>query len=114
MREQQPLIVFFQNVPRFPVSLFHFLLDDLYDIDTTVIEASQLGTPCCRRRLYGIMCLRRHVVLQQPLSQLRSALAVEPDFMLAAREWAFCGCRSLTLSASALRYKADYERTYGF
>ena len=58
VRENAPMLLIVENVPRFPVALVKSLFGDLYAIDWIILDAMDLGAPARRRRLYAVMTLR--------------------------------------------------------
>ena len=80
LREQAPMLVIIENVPRFPIALLKSLFEDLYLLDYIIIDAKDFGSPCPRWRLYVVMTLRGQLCLSQPLTGLVSTLrTVLPD-----------------------------------
>ena len=114
IRDNWSLIVVFENVPRFPITLLESMFGDLYDIDDSVIGASRLGGPCERKRLYCILSLRRHIVISRPLSDLLDYIGSSMDCGLGASDLVFEPGAGLTFSASALRYRAGYDELFGY
>ena len=70
LREQAPMLVIVENVPRFPMTLLDSLFSDMYALDHVIIDAKDFGAPARRRRLYVVMTLRGKLCLSRPLADL--------------------------------------------
>ena len=80
LREQAPMLVIIENVPRFPIALLTSLFGDMYLLDHVIVDAKDFQSPARRRRLYVVMTLRGKLCLAQPLSNLAAALRTSlPD-----------------------------------
>ena len=89
LREQGPMLVIIENVPRFPIALLLSLFGDIYHIEHVIINATDFGSPARRRRLYAVMTLRGKLCLTRPLASLIAALRVAPPDTL-SWESLFC------------------------
>ena len=70
IRDNTPMLVIVENVPRFPVALLLSLFGDLYEVDLVILDAKDIGAPARRRRLYVVMTLRGKLRLTRPLADL--------------------------------------------
>ena len=110
VRLQRPVVVVFENVARFPISLLEALFDDIYSITSAYLEATDFGSPCSRRRLYAVMCLRRHVTLSRSLADMKCVLGSSEQATLSSGDLVFERGTGCSLSASAKRYKRAYVK----
>ena len=109
VRDQHPLVVVFENVVRFPITMLQLLLGDLYHIDHVVLDAIMTGGPCRRRRLYCVLTLRGSVHLTRPLADLVKILDSCRGVALTGKDLAIQSQRGNQLSPSARRYLWDYK-----
>ena len=70
IRDNAPMLVLVENVPRFPVALLLSLFGDLYSVDWVILDAKDIGAPARRRRFYVVMTLRGKLRLTRPLADL--------------------------------------------
>ena len=117
LREQSPMLVIIEHVPRFPIALLVSLFGDMYSLDYVIIDAKDFESPARRRRLYVVMTLCGRLCLSQPLlnlvTMLRSALPCkrswESLFCLEGADDGF----SLPVSKRAREYLRVFDDRHG-
>ena len=113
IRDNTPMLVIVENVPRFPVALLMSLFGDLYAVDWVILDAKDIGAPARRRRLYVVMTLRGKLRLTRPLADL---VAVIKRVYPVSRAWEclFClsdadDCFSKPVAKRAKRYLLKFR-----
>ena len=113
LREQAPLLVIIEKVPRFPIALWISLFGDMSSLEYIIIDAKDFEYPARRRRLYVVMSIRGKLCLSQPLSDfvtmLRSALPCK-------RSWESLFCLEGAddgFSLPVSRRAREYLRVFG-